>query len=610
MPRLTTLSNRLTSTGSKKSPVIIKTYTGTDFSAFHSTWTFSTGTISLRSSTLPYHSYGNPLEITTAIDQMCNKTWPLRAGSTTSNSSYIYDVSVYVTATSTASTATSLVFLTTATDNFLANTPIAFSSTSGGVVVGSTYFIKDVNTTSNYFTISATSSGPEFFLKGSGTNFATILGITSASTNIGYWLNGVNMYDPGAGREAPNGYLTFNNLSYSAAYETSLNYSYTLNQDIAGGRIFDNGSYIYHNFSFATAWASGSGTYTFTPTPITVGPGTTGYSPTSNSVTLSKADYSQELVDSLVGQTTVIDRYPNPPLIYTVVSIVTDPLSPTEWRMTVDTTFDPAGQYKPISFYPDAGSIEIVTNDIWDTTGNSVGEKWVAWFKTNLPVNFETTVQSGWTINLAGLIWIVDYVIEDPVNTNQWRIYVTRSLEAGVGIPIFSSPTRTLATGTAEVSIIPYLNNSLVQADGHSKILGWSLDGYPVYGPYGYNQPLDVNSGVRIMIGGYTTYTKASDVSARVVDGALNLINYPLGIFVEDYYFEGNGDLDECNGRYCVTPEYPQGTYAYFCTIDPETLRPQYPYVLGNVYRSPPVASGQTASNASDGGGSAPKQTG
>ena len=56
-----------------------------------------------------------------------------------------------------------------------------------------------------------------------------------------------------------------------------------------------------------------------TPTQITVGPGTTGYSPTSNSVTLSKADYSQSLVDSLVGQTAVIDRYPNPPLIYTVV---------------------------------------------------------------------------------------------------------------------------------------------------------------------------------------------------------------------------------------------------------------------------------------------------
>jgi predicted phosphodiesterase len=176
------------------------------------------------------------------------------------------------------------------------------------------------------------------------------------------------------------------------------------------------------------------------PSQITVGPGTTGYSPTSNSVTLYKADYSQALVDSLVGQTAVINRYPNSPLIYTVVSIVTDPLSPTEWRMTVDTTFNPAGQFKSISFYADAAAIKIVTNDIWDTTGNSVGEKWVAWFKTNLPGSFNTTVQPGWSINVAGTIYIVDYVVEDPINTNMWRIYVTTSLVAGVGIPIFSSP--------------------------------------------------------------------------------------------------------------------------------------------------------------------------
>ena len=184
---------------------------------------------------------------------------------------------------------------------------------------------------------------------------------------------------------------------------------------------------------------------TLSPTPIIVGPGTTGYSPTSDSVTLYKSSYSQELVDSLVGQTAVIDRYPNPPLIYTVISIVTDPVSPTEWRMTVDAPFNPAGQFKSITFYPDANAIELITNDIWDTTGNSIGEKWVAWFKTNLPVNFETTVQPGWTINVAGTLYIVDYIIEDPINTNQWRIYVTTSLVAGVGIPIFSSPTGSAA---------------------------------------------------------------------------------------------------------------------------------------------------------------------
>ena len=177
-----------------------------------------------------------------------------------------------------------------------------------------------------------------------------------------------------------------------------------------------------------------------TASGITVGPSPTGISLTSNSVTLSKTFYSQTLVNSLVGQIAVIDRYPAAPLFYTVVSIETEPLSPTEWRMTVDTTFNPVGQLKPISFYPDVELTQIITTDIWATTGNSVGEKWVAYYKTGLPGFFTTLVQPGWSINVAGTVYIVDYIIEDPVNTNMWRIYVTTSLVAGVGIPIFSSP--------------------------------------------------------------------------------------------------------------------------------------------------------------------------
>ena len=42
---------------------------------------------------------------------------------------------------------------------------------------------------------------------------------------------------------------------------------------------------------------------------------------------------------------------------------------------------------------------------------------------------------------------------------------------------------------------------------------------------------------------------------------------YSEGFFVEDYtYSDDKGDLDEHNGRFCKTPEYPNGVYAYFCT--------------------------------------------
>jgi hypothetical protein len=59
---------------------------------------------------------------------------------------------------------------------------------------------------------------------------------------------------------------------------------------------------------------------------------------------------------------------------------------------------------------------------------------------------------------------------------------------------------------------------------------------------------------------------------------------YPSGSFIEDYAWSAsNGDLDACNGRWCVTPEYPSGTYAYFLTVD-STFTPVYPFILGQCY--------------------------
>ena len=50
---------------------------------------------------------------------------------------------------------------------------------------------------------------------------------------------------------------------------------------------------------------------------------------------------------------------------------------------------------------------------------------------------------------------------------------------------------------------------------------------------------------------------------------------FPNGFFIEDYTYTKVNDetvLDENNGRFCVTPEYPNGTYAYFTTIDPNVV--------------------------------------
>ena len=153
--------------------------------------------------------------------------------------------------------------------------------------------------------------------------------------------------------------------------------------------------------------------------------------------------------------------------------------------------------------------------------------------------------------------------------------------------------------GVAEVDAIPYLDGDLRHPNGHSKIIGWALDGYPIYGPYGYDTPSNPSSSVRVMITGYALKSPGYRTGL-----AQNLATYPMGIFIEDYTFTAGQDLDISNGRYCVTPDYPTGTYAYFVSISPVTLQPVYPYVIGNQFYGTPQAVG--VNNYTPGSGTAP----
>ena len=71
---------------------------------------------------------------------------------------------------------------------------------------------------------------------------------------------------------------------------------------------------------------------------------------------------------------------------------------------------------------------------------------------------------------------------------------------------------------------------------------------------------------------------------------------FPLGTYWEDYEFTDAGHLDEYNGRWCVTPEYPDTIYAYFITQD-ASAEPQYPYIVGPEYFGV-VNSSEIGSNA------------
>ena len=117
----------------------------------------------------------------------------------------------------------------------------------------------------------------------------------------------------------------------------------------------------------------------------------------------------------------------------------------------------------------------------------------------------------------------------------------------------------------------------------HSPIIGFAYDGNPIYGPFGHENPLDVQSPIVRMTSGYSIKNSRS--------GGPAVIKYPLGTFVDDYrYVHRSGSLDENNGRFCITPEFPEGTYAYFLTIDQNQV-PKFPYIIGANFYSLPVDS-------------------
>lgn len=136
----------------------------------------------------------------------------------------------------------------------------------------------------------------------------------------------------------------------------------------------------------------------------------------------------------------------------------------------------------------------------------------------------------------------------------------------------------------------------------HSDLIGYAFDGYPIYGAHGYANP-DGSGGIIRMRSSYqlrtiterTTLPNGTVLPANQYGPAIGG-QYPLGAFLEDYaYVAGSGDLDAHNGRFCITPEYPAGTYAYFVTLN-DQYQPAFPYVLGPQYYGT-VQSGNTGPN-------------
>lgn len=130
----------------------------------------------------------------------------------------------------------------------------------------------------------------------------------------------------------------------------------------------------------------------------------------------------------------------------------------------------------------------------------------------------------------------------------------------------------------------------VIDSTVHSPLIGYAYDGFPIYGAYGFKNT-DGTGGITRIISGY----QLRNITARTIwadgtdvpDGPVVSTTFPLGYFREDYEFVSHGGqedyLDIHNGRVCVTPEYPNGIYCYFTTVN-EEWNSAYPYVVGPTF--------------------------
>jgi len=223
-------------------------------------------------------------------------------------------------------------------------------------------------------------------------------------------------------------------------------------------------------------------------------------------------------------------------------------------------------------------SIEIINRGIGYTQGQTI-------------INLDSVGQ-GATFSAEVFKWTYNLQETTSFDSAQGSVFTGYNNQYGGEYAHVSNPQRLryiLGDNLSEINEnITELNDSLE----HSPIIGWAFDGNPIYGPYGYEDPTDQTSEITRLASSYRLKANLvfNDITnpypSRIAGPSLN--DEEAGRFVEDYEYVFNlGDLDQYNGRFCKTPEYPDGRYCYFVTIDnTEDGNPVFPYVLGPSFNS------------------------
>jgi len=178
--------------------------------------------------------------------------------------------------------------------------------------------------------------------------------------------------------------------------------------------------------------------------------------------------------------------------------------------------------------------------------------------------------------------WKVNQVVklENYINTNDDAILLdSKNYNLGLQVCSYFVPKKLRYQVSDNYTI---LNQETSGSLRHSPIIGYAYDGNPIYGPYGYSKS----------DGGSIKQIQTSFALNPVLNPDIRPPGFVPGYFVDDYTYEASGDLDEHNGRFCVTPEFPDGTYAYFYSVDidiSKVAKPKYPYLVGPSFNNLPI---------------------
>ena len=157
----------------------------------------------------------------------------------------------------------------------------------------------------------------------------------------------------------------------------------------------------------------------------------------------------------------------------------------------------------------------------------------------------------------------INGVLFDPYAAEWWGgqrngDWQYNALGGGINLGLDDSHAHVQPTGAYHYHGVPEGLIETLPSTRHSPLIGWAGDGFPIYLNRGYKKAKKASNKFKTL---KSSYIVRSGTRPSGPGGTYD------GTYEEDFrYKKKAGNLDRANGRFQVTPEYPEGTYCYILT--------------------------------------------